>query len=453
MSFSQDVEIEIYASGLDKPVNIKHAGDDRLFVAERKGTIQIVNTDGSINATPFLDINGRVSNNGGEQGLLGLAFHPDYSTNGFFFVNYINNNGNTVISRFTTNPPTSSTADPNSELQLMTLIQPYSNHNGGDLAFGPDGFLYIAVGDGGAGGDPEDRAQNINSVFGKLLRIDVDNTSNGNNYAIPDDNPLNGNPNAVDEIWAYGLRNPWKFSFDSMTNELWIADVGQNLIEEINVAPYTSPALNYGWRCYEGNATYNTTDCPPAATLEYPVAQYSHSGNGPFKCSITGGYRYRGSAQPNLYGLYFFADYCSDEIGMLEDNGGNWTMTFTEQYSGSGWSAFGEDVNGELYIAGIETVNMYKLIDASVSVDESEAFKVKIYPNPVSDILTFDTSQSLKRIKLITIYNIHGKIVKSIKTTNESLHHISTSNLLSGFYILKITAENGHEKLSKLIKN
>src|SRR5690606_3508882 len=227
--------------------------------------------------------------------------------------------GNTVISRFSRSATDPDLGDSTSELQLLTYTQPFQNHNGGGMAFGPNGYLYISSGDGGSGGDPGDRAQSLTTLLGKILRIDVDNTSNGNNYAIPSDNPFVGSPTAMPEIWAYGLRNPWKFSFDRSTGDLWIADVGQNEFEEINMVVSTAAGKNYGWRCYEGNAEYNQSgNCPPDNTLTFPIAEYSHNNDGLSKCSITGGFRYRGMAQPNLVGLYFFADYCSNEIGILQ---------------------------------------------------------------------------------------------------------------------------------------
>ncbi|MCK0109159.1 PQQ-dependent sugar dehydrogenase [Flavobacteriaceae bacterium S0825] len=371
-SFSQTIDIQSFATGLDMPVNIKNAGDDRLFVVEQRGYIRIVNTNGSVNATPFLDINNLVidiSGGGDERGLLGLAFHPNYSNNGFFYVNYINNNGDTVVSRFEVSISDANIANSSSELPLLNIAQPYSNHNGGDMAFGPDGYLYIASGDGGAGGDPENRAQNLSTLLGKMIRIDVNNTANGNNYAIPSDNPFynDGDVNTLDEIWAYGLRNPWKFSFDSQTGDIWIADVGQGEYEEINMAAPTAAGLNYGWRCYEGNNTFNDTGCPDASTLTFPVGEYSHSNSGNFKCSITGGYRYRGSQFPNFSGLYFFADYCSDEIGFLQNSGSSWNMSFSDQFNGNRWVAFGEDINGELYIAGLNSGTIYRIIDTDTS--------------------------------------------------------------------------------------
>ncbi|NNL83294.1 MAG: hypothetical protein HKP28_07885, partial [Winogradskyella sp.] len=290
LSQAQVLDLELFATGLARPVNIKHANDSRLFVVEQEGTITVVDSDGTLQIQPFLDISSRVYNIGpigDERGLLGLAFHPNYTTNGYFYVNYIDNSGNTVISRFTRDVVDPTIADPNSELIILTISQPFSNHNGGDMHFGPDDYLYIATGDGGSGGDPQDNGQDTNNLLGKILRIDIDNTANGNNYAIPNDNPFVGMVNMREEIWVYGLRNPWKFSFDRLNNDLWIGDVGQNDIEEIDLLPAGTSGQNLGWRCYEGGVVYNSTGCPPANELTFPIAEYLHFGSGEFKCSIT----------------------------------------------------------------------------------------------------------------------------------------------------------------------
>jgi len=454
-SYSQSINLESFATGLSSPVSLKHAGDNRLFAVERAGIIKIINDDGAVETIPFLDINARVINNGGEQGLLALAFHPDYTSNGYFYVNYIDNSGDTVISRFTRN--TVSTADPNSEQVLLNISQPFSNHNGGDLAFGPNGYLHISTGDGGSAGDPGDRAQNLTLLLGKMLRIDVDNTSNGNNYANPIDNPYFNSPNGPNdprpEIWAYGLRNPWRFSFDRQTNDIWIADVGQGSIEEINKVRFTDININYGWRCYEGNSPYNTSGCPPMNTLTFPVAQYAHS-DGIFKCSITGGYRYRGTQQTNLQGLYFFADFCSNEIGYIEESGSIYNLTFLDQYNGNGWSSFGEDVNGELYIVGLNSGTVFKIIDADLSINENQLSNIKMFPNPTNDLLTFDFSNSTLEIQTITIFSINGKSIKTISPTiNSQFQHISTKNISKGFYLVEITSAIGTKETLKLIIN
>src|SRR5690554_2313016 len=254
-SMAQTIILTPFATGFSDPVEIAHCGDDRLFIVQQGGAIKVVNSDGSVNAENFLNLSSLIST-GSERGLLGLAFHPNYESNGYFFVNYTNTSGNTVIARYSVSNSNPNVADPSSGVILLTINQPFSNHNGGCIKFGPDGYLWISMGDGGSGGDPNNNGQNKSSLLGKMLRIDVD----GETYTSPSDNPFVGTDGA-DEIWAYGLRNAWKFSFDRETGDVWIADVGQNAIEEINHESSTEPGLNYGWRCYEGNNTYNTSGC------------------------------------------------------------------------------------------------------------------------------------------------------------------------------------------------
>jgi len=451
---AQIIDIETFATGFNNPVNIKNAGDSRLFIVEQAGLIQIVNANGTKNTTPFLDINSIVIDGGGERGLLGLAFHPNYVSNGYFYVNYINNSGNTVISRFSRHSIDPDLADAGSELQILTFSQPYSNHNGGDMAFGADGYLYIATGDGGSGGDPGDRAQSLTTLLGKLLRIDVDNTSNGNNYAIPPDNPFFGSVTDRQEIWAYGLRNPWRFSFDRTTNDLWIADVGQGNIEEINMVSNTASGVNYGWRCYEGNAVYNLSgNCPAMGTMTFPVAQYTHSGDGLNKCSITGGYRYRGSSQPTLTGLYFFADYCSNEIGYLQFTGSSWTKTFTGPFTGNGWTTFGEDVNGELYIAGNASDTVYRIVDSTLGINDVNPFAIILYPNPAKHHFTIDNLNSNITIDSVKIYEVNGGMILSLDDFTGNQIEISTTEFSSGIYFVEIFYTNGGRTIKKLVKN
>jgi len=457
MSFAnaQDITLELYASGFSNPVNIKHAGDDRLFVVERGGVIKIVNSDGSVNATPFLDIDPRVTNNGGEQGLLALAFHPDYVTNGFFYVNYIDNDGDTVISRFTRS--TFTTADENSEVVLLNISQPFGNHNGGDMHFSPnDGYLYISTGDGGAGGDPGNRAQNQTLLLGKMLRIDVDVTQAqidaGTTYLIPSDNPFVSDSAVLDEIWANGLRNPFKFSFDSANGDMWIADVGQSNREEISRVPGTSTGgENYGWKCFEGTSTFSTVTGCSTITHTPPVVEYNYGGS-PFRCAITGGYRYRGSMQTGLQGLYFFADYCSDEIGYVEETStDNFSLTFFGVSSPGAYSAFGEDVNNELFVAGLFNGGIYRIVDANLSVGDTSINSVKMYPNPAKNNLTFDVLESSNQLSSINIHDIQGKLIQSHSDFNSQLITISTKSLNSGVYIVEILNTNGNKSIRKLI--
>lgn len=453
--YAQDITLELYASGLSSPVNMKHAGDDRLFVVERDGRIKIVNADGSVNATPFLNIDPRVTDNAGEQGLLAMAFHPDYVTNGFFYVNYIDNSGDTVISRFTRS--SFGTADSTSEVVLLDIPQPFSNHNGGDMHFGPnDGYLYISTGDGGAGGDPGNRAQNQTLFLGKMLRVDVNVTQAqidaGTTYLIPADNPFVSDSAVLDEIWANGLRNPFKFSFDSANGDMWIADVGQSSREEISRVPGTSTGgENYGWKCFEGTSTFSTVTGCSTITHTPPVVEYNYGGS-PFKCSITGGYRYRGTMQSGLQGLYFFADYCSDEIGFVEETGiNNYSLTFIDQFIPGSFSAFGEDQNNELFVCSLSNGGVYRIVDASLSVGEASINTIKMYPNPAKNSLTFDLLDTSSQLSQINILDVQGKLIQSHSEFDNQLITISIKTLTSGIYMLEIINTKGNKNIRKLI--
>lgn len=327
------------------PVDMQYApdGTDRLFVLEQSGIIKVFENNGNTTTVKtFLDITDRVTS-GGETGLLGLAFHPDYANNGYFYVDYTTPSPlRTHVSRFqvTSNPDS---ADKSSELVLLEVNQPFSNHNGGRVSFGPDGYLYIGLGDGGSGGDPNDNAQNKTVLLGKILRIDVDNPAPPLNYGIPPDNPFAGNTQGWrEEIYSFGLRNPWRFSFDPVTNWLWCGDVGQNAWEEIDTI---TSGGNYGWRCYEGNHEYNMTGCTGTDYL-FPIWEYSHSGG---NCSITGGFIYRGMRRPELRGNYIYADYCSAKVWDLDYSGVNLTNNLVNTASASVLS-IGVDMNNELYI-------------------------------------------------------------------------------------------------------
>jgi glucose/arabinose dehydrogenase len=348
-----------FVTGFYNPVCIANAGDSRLFVVEQSGSIRIVNSQGIIQSQPFLDISSRVLFSG-ERGLLGVAFHPHYSSNGYFYLNYVDLNGNTSISRFKVNAANPDLADPQSELRLLYVTQPYTNHKGGDLNFGADGYLYFGLGDGGYAGDPGNRAQNPKEYLGKLHRLDV---NQGTPYAIPVTNPFYNNPDTLNEIWVLGLRNPWRFSFDRLTKDLWIADVGESAIEEIDFQPAADKGgENYGWHCYEGNVVYDNTGCAPASKYTFPIYTYPH---GP-ECSITGGYVYRGSESSLYYGHYFFADYCSDRIWTLHRVGSVWVKEVFGQYPGNHFCTFGEDSKGQLYLAGLSSGIIYLVLKQEV---------------------------------------------------------------------------------------
>ncbi len=345
------------------PLYLDHAGDgsNRIFVVEQAGRIKVFPNNSSVTTTKtFLDITDRVTS-GGETGLLGLAFHPNFESNGYFYVNYTAPSPlRTVVSRFqvTSNPDS---ANKNSELILLTFNQPYSNHNGGCITFGPDGYLYIATGDGGSGGDPQNNAQNITNLLGKILRIDVDNPQAPLNYGIPPTNPFADSTNTSirKEIYAYGLRNPWRMSFDPNTGWLWAADVGQNQWEEIDII---TNGGNYGWRCYEGNHPYNTSGCN--GTYIFPVWEYSHSEG----ISITGGYVYRGQNVPELFGKYIYGDYGSRKVWALTYDGVN-PPTNTQITTAAGSiPSFGVDQNNELYLVSFNG-KIYNFIPTVIPVE------------------------------------------------------------------------------------
>ncbi len=375
---SGELPVTLFASGLTQPVVITNARDNRLFIAERAGRIQIVRRDGSVRGTPFLDISSRVDDGASEMGLLGLAFHPGYKNNGYFYVYYTYDPGpgrdRSRISRFSVSAD-ANLADPNSERVLLEFEQTFSNHNGGDLHFGPQGYLYIASGDGGSGGDPLNAGQTTSTLLGKILRIDVDtpagpgnapdcDISNGNsagaNYSIPPGNAYQDGAGGAgcDEIFALGARNPWRFTFDAETGAMWIADVGQNSVEEVHYLPAgDSGGINLGWRCYEGNNPFNLSNCNKVYLP--PVYTYSHQTSG---CSITGGRVYRGLFSPELKGQYIFSDFCQSSVRALSGSPSNLThriLVPTGQLAGI--STFGEDFIRELYAAELQSGKIYRL--------------------------------------------------------------------------------------------
>lgn len=345
------IGLEVVARGLEAPLYVGHAGDGskRLFVVEQAGRIRVAR-DGKVATEPFLDITQLITA-GGEQGLLGLAFHPDFEDNGRFFVNYTDVNGDTVIAEYHA-PPGGMTADPSSAQEIIAFDQPFANHNGGGMEFGPDSYLYIGTGDGGSGGDPLGNGQSLDTLLGKLLRLDVDS---GERYAIPPDNPFAGQAGARPEIFAYGLRNPWRFSFDR--GSLWIGDVGQSDLEEINRVPADRASVNYGWNIMEGDECFAGPDCSRRG-LTLPVATYSHK----FGCSVTGGFVYRGSEVPNLVGTYVLGDYCSGSIWGL-DADGPFPQRLRELIaSDRSISSFGLDESGELYVTDLASGEVLRIV-------------------------------------------------------------------------------------------
>jgi hypothetical protein len=362
VSGTPNLTTQMVVSGLDQPLDLQAAPGDRtrLFVVEQPGRIRVVK-DGSLLGAPFLDIVSRVSS-GGERGLLGLAFHPSYAQSGRFFVNYTDRNGDTRISEFRVSSDPD-VADPQSERQLLFVDQPFANHNGGGLAFGNDGKLYIGLGDGGSGGDPQGNGQNLGTPLGKLLRIDVDAARP---YAVPPDNPFVAQISAFGPIWAYGLRNPWRFGFDRATGDLYIGDVGQDEVEEIDVTPASARGgQNYGWNIMEGNQCYSPRSGCNRNGLTLPVLTYTHAEG----CSVTGGVVYQGCRMPGYHGTYFYADYCSAFIRSFRFQNGaatesrDWTSSLGRGVSAI--SSFGTDAEGEIHILDHQAGRVFKVVPAS----------------------------------------------------------------------------------------
>ncbi len=414
-----NLDLVSYASGFSRPVGIANAGDERLFVIEQHtNLIRIIDGNGNVLQEPFLDLNNLAYSSGDERGLLGLAFHPNYEDNGYLFVNYSRlGSGDTYVCRFERDPNDPNKALINSEKLIIAIDQPYSNHNGGDLKFGPDGYLYIAMGDGGSSGDPDNHAQTKTSLLGKMLRLDIDN---GNPYSIPDDNPFVSDPSTNDRIWSLGLRNPWRFSFDRLTGDMWIGDVGQRDFEEVDFEEAGNGGLNYGWRCYEGNDTYNTSNCNQVYTD--PVYDFASNYKNR-SCSVIGGYVYRGKRWNLLEGYYIFTDYCHSEFEALKSNGsGGFDFTDFGDIGGSTFSTFGEDQDGELYVAGLFSGVIYKFIDANCA-----DFEPMLTINGSELSVTEGSSYDLYRDGELFLANQTG----SITITN------------TGNYYAVVTSENG----------
>ena len=367
---SAQVSTVPFVSGLDRPVYMVPApgSPEQMFVIEQEGAIRVID-NGVLLPTPFLDIDPIVvggTNGGNEQGMLGLAFNPDYETSGRFFVYYIGAGSDTYVVEYTRSVGDPNIADAGSARIILTIDQPFSNHNGGWMDFGPDGFLYIATGDGGAANDPGNRASNLQLLLGKMLRIDV--SDDQVTYTVPPSNPFVG-VSGLDEIWSYGLRNPWRSSFDVMTGDLWIADVGQGSREEVNFQPASSTGgEHYGWRCREGfieNPAFNgCTPTPPTGFTE-PVHDYSLAGA---PCAVTGGYFYRGCEVPEFEGKYIFGDYCAGDVWTLDPSNGYAVALVADQ--GFGLSSFGQDAAGELYVMDLFGGTIEKFVSAS-AVDDN----------------------------------------------------------------------------------
>lgn len=444
-----------FSTGYTSPLDIENCGDSRLFIVQQNGKIFISSSSGIKNVTPYLNITDRVNDTYNSQGLLGLAFDPDYLTNGYFYVDYINAGGHTQISRFKVSS-NANKANSSSEKFILEIQQPFHFHNGGCLRFGPDGYLYIGTGDGDDDtGDPNNYSQNKKSFLGKMLRIDV---HSGNPYSVPADNPFVGSSKYLPEIWALGLRNPWRYCFDNVTGNLIIADVGQDVWEEIDVQPASSNGgENYGWRCYEGNATFNTAGCQSRNKYTFPVSEYEHLAS-TGDCSITGGFVYRGSAYPELYGQYFYADYCSGIIRMLDiaNPSNKHDVYFGDQYS---YTSFGEGKNHELYVTNFTNGNIYHIIPAPALQKQSTTpvsitKALSVYPNPAHKEFTIAYHSLKEEQYILHFYNQIGVEVYTARhtfTAGANTWNISVPAGVNGNCYFTLAAASGTIASQKIL--
>ena len=432
------------------PIDLQYAkdGTNRLFVVEQSGMIKVFQNSSSASSVKvFLDITDRVSAASSEMGLLGLAFHPDYKTNGYFYVNYTISSPSmmTRISRFQVSSTNPDSADKNSELILLTQDQPFTNHKGGQTTFGPDGYLYLGLGDGGSGGDPNNNAQNKSVLLGKILRIDVNSNQGSLNYGIPTSNPFKGNSQGWrEEIYAYGLRNPWRFSFDPPTGWLWCGDVGQDLWEEVDTI---QNGKNYGWRCYEGFHPYDTTGCNDTNYV-FPIINYYHSN---VNCAIIGGFVYRGQNVPELFGKYIYADYCSKSIWSLQYDSLSIPIDSLILVSPYGQPfAFGTDQNNELYIcASNGKIYKFKSILISVrseGVNIADYYLAQNYPNPFNPSTSIIFNIPEESNIHLQVIDVMGRIVEELLNGNKPRGSYNVkwnaSNFASGIYIVRMTAQS-----------
>ena len=449
--------VPVVSSGLIAPLDIINAGDgsNRLFIVGRTGLVRIV-SGGTLVSGNFLDIHDSLPP-GDENGLLSMVFHPNYINNGYFFIYYLNENFDVRITRFkAASPASNNPVDQTTGVVLMTIPENNSYHNGGKLNFGPDGNLYFATGDGSPGGDPDNQAQNGNLLVGKMIRINVDNFTTPPYYTIPVDNPYVNDPNVRDEIFAIGLRNPWRWSFDRLNNNVWIADVGEAAWEEINYRPFaTSGGINYGWRCYEGNQDYIAAGCLPPASYIFPIFDYPHNAaTGGF--SVTGGYVYRGTEYAALYGYYICSDYVSGNAWLIKPNGSGWNISQQIGVPGS-IVGYGEAENGALYAVAL-TGTLYKItttggpLPVTLLQFTAKAFSgyndLRWKTINEQNVAWYETEFSINGVNYVSA----GK-VNAINTTSEnnySFQHFIT-RFTKLFYRIKITNKDGSSTYSDVV--
>jgi glucose/arabinose dehydrogenase len=470
LSFAQDYELEDAFPNLyfNRPVLLTYSpdGTDRIFVVEQRGVIKVFPNNPQVaqqDVVEFLNISDRISlSPNSENGLLGLAFHPDYSENGIFFIDYVTGSGDSsFVSKFIVSESDSNMADEQSEIILIRVEQPLSNHNGGMLEFGPDGYLYISFGDGGwqwpfGQPDPANTSQDFSTILAKMLRIDVDNTQGDLNYSIPADNPYYGNDdNIPEEIFASGFRNPWRFSIDQETGNIWLGDVGYESYEEINLV---ESGKNYGWIIMEGPNCFPETNCDTTG-LTVPIYSYPHSAG---NLSITGGYVYRGDQMPELYGRYIYGDYGSGRIWALDYSEGDVTNGLLLDGPG-GISAFGQDAEKEIYVVYLsfsDLSKIYKLRSNVTSIDNNRAkehsfYLSQNYPNPFNPLTSIEYNLPQSSNVNLSIYNIHGQkvatLVSELQVAGQYNFNWDASDFASGIYIYQLRTDKGFFASKKLI--
>lgn len=427
------LSLQQVATNVAAAVDIAHAEDERLFIVQKLGRIRTIAENGNLLGYDFLNITDRIEQSNiwsTERGLLSLAFHPNYTQNGFFYVFYTNKNSNGIrISRFSVTNFDRNKADASSEKIILSIPHSAKNHLGGDIAFGNDGYLYITIGDAI---QSENVSQDLNSFLGKILRIDVDG---GNPYAIPNDNPYKNTANKG-EIWASGLRNPWRFSFDRLTDDLWVSDVGADARDEINFqAANSAGGTNYGWKCHEGSQRNEAEECGEG-NLVFPVYEYSPLKGQPCKSSVTGGFVYRGSKLDELYGKYIYGDFCTGDIWALSKQNNNWNNQPLHQFGEAEISTFGEDADGELYFAAYNEGAIYQLVDLvnSTKEDNISSSKFNIIPNPVQDKLWIESRQVSKKINFEVVNALGQSLLSSSLYFGATTAEVNVSTLPVGYY-------------------
>ena len=435
---AQTYELDPLPFTFEFPVDIATANDGRLFIVEQRGRIMVINTDGTKQESAFLNIINQV-NFGGERGLLGIALHPNFLENGLFYVNYTNIQGTTIISSFRLEAGATSVSS-NTENELLRIAQPFGNHNGGCLKFGPDGYLYIGLGDGGSGGDPQNFSQNNGELLGKMLRIAVDEIGG---HSIPADNPFIADAGIPDEIWATGLRNPWRFSFDRATGDLWIADVGQNAFEEINkVEAGEGKGLDFGWRCWEGTEVFNPSGCAADNTFFFPIYTYPNTAS--IGRSVTGGFVYRGMDIPDLQGTYIYGDFASRIIWSLEELSTG-ELVNTELLRGGSVSSFGETLEGELLVtsySGNGTISQLKQVSVSTNDEKNLLTSLEITPNPFQNELVVQLKSKPLTVLQVQLLNLKGQVLREAIIESSDVNGVfDTRDLVAGVYILSIATD------------